>query len=258
MLRDIFSAIFPELGEIQTDMIRRAIKQSYYDAVASKSNPAFKDFFQILQSGAKPDKGLLARLDELNDFGLFNASEGTENLLDANSPYVISLHGTNNEVVQRAFASLLLYRLYQEMFMRGTQDRITHAIIFDEAHRASKLNLMATMAKECRKFGIAMIVASQEARDFSPSMYSAIANYLILRVVDQEAKVLARNVTPNSSSKSVADSLKRLPKFEAWFFGESKCNHLKLTSLSKEPNTSFAFVAPSYPSQTLPTQSSFS
>ena len=258
MLRDIFSAIFPELGEIQTDMIRRAIKKSYFDAAARNFHPDFKDFFQILQSEAKPDKGLIARLDELNDFGLFNTSEGTENLLDTNSPHVISLHGTNNEVVQRAFASLLLYRLYQEMFMRGIQDRITHAIIFDEAHRASKLDLMATMAKECRKYGIAMIVASQEARDFSPSMYSAIANYLILRVVDQEAKALARNVSPNSSSKSVADSLKRLPKHEARFFSESKCNHVKLTSISKVPSASIAIVAQSYPSQTLLMQNSLS
>jgi len=258
MLRDIFSAIFPELGEIQTDMIRRAIKKSYLDAAAMNSHPEFKDFFQILQSEAKPDKGLIARLDELNDFGLFNAAKGTENLLDTNSPYAISLHGTNNEVVQRAFASLLLYRLYQEMFMRGTQDRITHAIIFDEAHRASKLDLMATMAKECRKYGIAMIVASQEARDFSPSMYSAIANYLILRVVDQEAKALARNVSPNSSSKAVADSLKRLPKYEARFFGESKSNHVKLTSISKEPKSVIAVIAPCYPSQTLLTQNSLS
>jgi len=222
------------------------------------SQPEFKDFFHILQSEAKPDKGLIARLDELNDFGLFNASAGTENLLDTNSPYVISLHGTNNEVVQRAFASLLLYRLYQEMFMRGTQDRITHAIIFDEAHRASKLDLMATMAKECRKYGIAMIVASQEARDFSPSMYSAIANYLILRVVDQEAKALARNVSPNSSSKSVADSLKQLPKHEARFFGESKSSHVKLSSISKVPSSSIAIVAPSYPLQTPSLQNSFS
>ena len=251
MLRDIFSAIFPELGEIQTDTIRRAIKQSYYDAAGTNSSPAFKDFFQLLQSETKPDKGLIARLDELNDFGLFNVSEGAENLLDSNSPYVISLHGTNNEVVQRAFASLLLYRLYQEMFMRGTQDRITHAIIFDEAHRASKLNLMATMAKECRKYGISMIVASQEAKDFSPSMYSAIANYLIFRVVDQEAKALARNVSPNSSSKEVADSLKRLPKHEAQFFGESKCHHLKLASLSKVRSTTSPLVATSFSLQTL-------
>lgn len=55
------------------------------------------------------------------------------------------------------------------MFRRGIQDRITHAVIFDEAHRAAGLKVIPTMAKECRKYGISLIVASQEARDFNVS-----------------------------------------------------------------------------------------
>ena len=68
------------------------------------------------------------------------------------------------------------------MFKRGPQDRITHVIIFDEAHRAAKLKLIPTMVKECRKYGIAFVVASQEAKDFDPSLFTAIANYLALRL----------------------------------------------------------------------------
>ena len=68
-----------------------------------------------------------------------------------------------NDYLQRAFATFVLYNLYQTMFRRGTQPRITHAIIFDEAHRAARLKLIPTMVKECRKYGIAFVVASQEA-----------------------------------------------------------------------------------------------
>ena len=67
--------------------------------------------------------------------------------------------------MQRAFASLVFYGLYKDMFRRGIQERITHALIFDEAHRAAGLKLIPTMAKECRKYGISLVVASQEARD---------------------------------------------------------------------------------------------
>ena len=133
--------------------------------------------------------------------------------------------------MQRAYASFALYSIYQDMFRRGRPDRITHAVIFDEAHRAAKLKLIPTMAKECRKYGLAMIVASQEAKDFDSSLYSAIANYLILRVTDQDARTLARNVAPSEIERRTADRLKTIPKYEALFFSEGQRQpvHLHLT-----------------------------
>ena len=87
------------------------------------------------------------------------------------------------------------------MFRRGIQDRITHAVIFDEAHRAAGLKVIPTMAKECRKYGISLIVASQEARDFNVSMLSAIVNYLSLRLTETDAKVLVRNVASSQQER---------------------------------------------------------
>ena len=110
-----------------------------------------------------------------------------------------------NEAVQRAFASFAFYRIYQDMFRRGRQETITHAVIFDEAHRAHRLKLIPTMAKECRKYGLALILASQEARDFDSSLYSAIANYLIFRVTENDARALARNVAPSDLERRIAD-----------------------------------------------------
>ena len=78
------------------------------------------------------------------------------------------------------------------MFRRGPQQCITHAIIFDEAHRAAKLKLIPTMAKECRKYGLAFLVASQEVKDFDGSLFTAVANYLALRVNEADAKLMAK------------------------------------------------------------------
>ncbi len=81
-------------------------------------------------------------------------------------------------------------------------------------------------------YGLAMIVASQEAKDFDSSLYSAIANYLILRVTDQDARTLARNVAPSEIERRTADRLKTLPKYEALFFSEGQRQpiHLHLPS----------------------------
>ncbi len=238
-LRDIFAAIFPDLGDLQLEQLRGAIKASYQElgwgngATAGLQPPAFRRFVEILRQQDRPDtrtQTLLARLSELDDFEFFRSEVGAKSLLDSVQPQILRVHVSKSDAVQRAYASFAFYSIYQDMFRRGRPDRITHAVIFDEAHRAAKLKLIPTMAKECRKYGLAMIVASQEAKDFDSSLYSAIANYLILRVSDQDARTLARNVAPSEIERRTADRLKTLPKYEALFFSEGQRQpiHLRL------------------------------
>ena len=137
-------------------------------------------------------------------------------------PTVIRIHTTQNDNLQRTFAPLVFYGLYKDMFRRGIQERITHALIFDEAHRAARLKLIPTMAKECRKYGISLVLASQEARDFDVSVFSAIANYLVLRSTDTDAKFLVRNVSNSRQERTLIDKIKQMDKFKALYFGEGR------------------------------------
>ena len=197
-LRDIFAAIYPELGDLQCESIRRAIKESFSEtgwtgSEAGAREPEFSRFVEILRAEPKPDRGLrtlLARLTELDDYGFFDIGEARESLWTSDRPTVVRIHTTQNDALQRAFASLVFYGLYKDMFRRGIQERITHALIFDEAHRAAGLKLIPTMAKECRKYGISLVLASQEARDFDASLFSTVANYLVLRLTEADAKAL--------------------------------------------------------------------
>lgn len=228
-LRYIFQAVFPDLGELQLEQLRAAIKQSYeetgWGGTGEADTPPFHRFLDVLRDRGGTDKRtqtLLARLNELDDFRFFAGEEGEASLLEGEQPRLVCIHAVSNDAVQRAYASFVLYRIYQDMFRRGRQERITHAVIFDEAHRASRLRLLPTMAKECRKYGLALIVASQEARDFDPGLFAAIANYLVLRVTDLDARAMARNVASSDIERRVVDKLKSLPKFEALFFAEER------------------------------------
>ena len=232
-LRDIFVAIFPELGDIQAERIRKAIKDSFVEtgwdnpnkALAELHEPEFKRFVEILKSDPKPDRGLrtlLARLEELGDYGFFHLGELRESLWESDQLIVIRIHTTQNENLQKAFASLVLYSLYKDMFRRGIQHRITHAVVFDEAHRAAGLKLIPTMAKECRKYGISLVVASQEARDFNVSLFSTIANYLVLRLTEVDAKALIRNVSSSQQERVLIDKIKQMDRFKALYFSEGK------------------------------------
>lgn len=230
-VRDIFVAIFPELGDIQGERIRKAIKDSFLEHgwddthadLARLSEPPFSRFVEILHSDPKPDRGLktlLSRLEELNDYGFFRSEGSQESLWECEQPVVVRIHSTQNDNLQKAFASLVFYGLYKDMFRRGIQDRITHALIFDEAHRAARLQLIPTMAKECRKYGISLVLASQEARDFNTSLFSAVANYLVLRLNEVDAKVLSRNVTTSDQERGLIDRIKQIDRFRAYYCHE--------------------------------------
>ena len=230
-IRDIFNAIYPELGFNQCNRIRRAIKDSFDELGWGTANsdlsklpePEFKRFVEILNDDPRPDRGLRslqARLEELDDYGFFDTGETRQSLWERDEPTVIRIHSTQNENLQRAFASLVFYGLYKDMFRRGIQERVTHALIFDEAHRAARLKLIPTMAKECRKYGISLVLASQEARDFDSSVFSAIANYLILRLTETDAKFLVKNVSTSRQERKLIDDIKQMERFKALYFRE--------------------------------------
>ncbi len=228
MLRDIFSAVFSELGDLQTEKIREAIKQSYLELGWGQNpedgqalqTPEFQRFFEILLHQDKVNAGLMARLSELNDYGFFSSTGDTRSVLNQEGISIVRLHQTSNESLQKAFASFVLYNVYQEMFIRGVKKGICNAVIFDEAHKASKLTLVGRMGKECRKYGISLIVASQEVKDFSASLFAAVSNYLLLRMTDTDARVAAKNVAPTETVIRVTDRLKAMPKHHAMFFSE--------------------------------------
>lgn len=232
-LRDIFVAIYPELGDIQGERIRRAIKESFIEngwgdqnvGVAKLTEPLFGRFLEILRADPKPDRGLrtlLGRLGELADYGFFELAESRESLWESEEPIVIRIHATQNDNLQKAFASLVFYGLYKDMFRRGTRDRITHAVVFDEAHRAANLRLIPTMAKECRKYGISLVLASQEAKDFNTSLFSTIANYLVLRLNEADAKALVHNVASSDQERVLIDKIKQMERFKALYFCEGR------------------------------------
>ena len=238
-MRDIFTAIYPELGDLQADMIRQAIKKSFEEIGwvnqhTVDGDPPFKRFVDILRAKKVTDsslKTLLTRLGELDDYGFFTTSKAEHgNLWEGKKPVVVQIHTTQNENLQRAFSYLVFYGLYKDMFRRGLQNRITHSLVFDEAHRAAKLKLIPTMAKECRKYGISMVLASQEATDFDSSVFSAIANYLVLRSTAKDARFLVKNVSDSRQEKPLIDQIKRMDRFKALYFreGKNRPSHIKL------------------------------
>jgi len=58
-------------------------------------------------------------LDELDDYGFFDVRESGYSLWERGQPIVIRIHTTQNDNLQKVFASLVFYGLYKEMFRRA-------------------------------------------------------------------------------------------------------------------------------------------
>jgi DNA phosphorothioation-dependent restriction protein DptH len=121
--------------------------------------------------------------------------------------------------------------IYKDMFRRGVRNTLTHAIIFDEAHWAAKLKLIPRFAKECRKYGLSLALASQGVRDFDGALFEAVASYLVLRVTEADARTLARNTGPTADQQRTTDRLKAREPYHAMFFSAAtpKPTTLKLS-----------------------------
>ena len=233
-MRDIFKALWPSLGDIQAQAIYHAFKVEYTYSIRQNRTPYLLNVYKLLSHEAKQRKELKSlsyRLSELHDYGIFKNTTKSQSLWKHNrNVTIIQLHKSKNDNVQKALAYIVFYRLYQTMSRMGPSKQIDFAIIFDEAHKAANLPLLPTMAKECRKYGISLILASQEARDFHPSLYSAIANYCILKVNETDARALAKNIASENEIKKLSDNIKKLQKFEA-IFADSQNNIDKLKLL---------------------------
>ncbi|MBK1646380.1 hypothetical protein CKO25_17360 [Thiocapsa imhoffii] len=90
--------------------------------------------------------------------------------------------------------------------------------------------------KECRKDGLAFVVASQEAKDFDSSLFTAIANYLALRLSEADAKLMAKSFAASDHVKLVADRIKQMPKYSAMYYAEGMPAPTRTRLLEQPPD----------------------
>ncbi len=76
-------------------------------------------------------------------------------------------------------------------------------------------------------------MASQEAKDFDPSLFNAVANYLALRLNESDAKVMAKIMASTDHVNRFTDRIKQMQKYHGFFFGEGR-NKAVLTQLASD------------------------
>jgi type IV secretory pathway VirB4 component len=228
-IAEIFGNLYPSFGEVQIGDLRDILRACYvakgFDANAKEAvSPTLYDFWSELQtrSGTQRDlRKIATRLQSIFDLRLFNEKATNSFSSLVSRPTVVDLHGLGNQENERVAASFLLQQMYRGMFAKMGAERLTTAIVLDEAHRLASLELIARMMQESRKYGIMFILSSQRVDDFQKGVLDSAGSQLCLRVNHPDAKRLSQYLASNEGDRAeIQTKLMRLPRFQALFHTE--------------------------------------
>lgn len=190
------------LGDIQRDALYQCIRDSYIalgfeDAAPGEVLP-YPSLTEILWRIEKLERqqrtnNLAARLRPLLEFDIFRPpEESRSSLISAiKQGLVIDLHQLPSEMLQTLVGAFVLRKIYRDMFRWGMADRIRLVIVLDEAHRLARDVSLPLIMKEGRKFGVAVVVASQGIGDFHPDVLNNAGTKIAFRANHLESRRIA-------------------------------------------------------------------
>ena len=142
---------------------------------------------------------------------------------------ILDMNEVGDEVVELVSA-VLSRMIFERLRKRKKRNAFPVHLVLEEAHRyvaqkPSQYAIDATqiferIAKEGRKYGVFLMVASQRPSELSRTVLSQCANFIVHRIQNPDDLQYIRQMTP-FISKNVLERLPSLPKQNALIFGNS-------------------------------------
>jgi hypothetical protein len=226
------------LGVQQEANLRAAMIECYADHGITKETsvkpPSGYPSFEELESkilDLPNHTALLNRLSPIFSLNLFSGSKdegGFENFIK--SPKVIRLAPLPTEEVKLAVAEFVLLKLYNHFVSQPHRIHPVLAVIVDEAHKLSGSECIVKLFREIRKFGVAMILSSQKARDFHADIHANAASGLFLKNSEiMDRKYIADQLKGSDKHKEEIINILGLQKtFEGLFRNDHYTPFVKL------------------------------
>lgn len=193
-------AYVTKLGEIQRNHVYDALQAMYanhgwHGITPGDSLPVIGEFGDAVEAAEANARGRNARqrLRPMTDFGLFrDDADAAFDLLNAyGGGVVVDVSQLGLEEVQMFAASFILRKVYREMF-KWPQDRTMKlAVVLDEAHRMARDVTLPKLMKEGRKYGVSVIVASQNADDFHRDVLGNAGTKIVFRTNHPASRAVA-------------------------------------------------------------------
>lgn len=210
------------LGEIQRNAVYDGVR-SIYEAKGFP-RPAGPDDWPTMDDLATAvaavdtsarTRNVVARLRPLSNFGLFADPAGSRPFADLlRQGVVIDVHGLM-EQVQRAAGAFVLRKVYREMFRWGQTKQLRLAVVLDEAHRMARDITLPKIMKEGRKYGVAVVVASQGVEDFHPEVLGNAGTKVAFRCNYPQSRKVA-GFLRGRSGQDMSEALEQLSVGQAY------------------------------------------
>lgn len=205
-LADTLNTVFSGSGDIQLGILREAIEACYVQAGYNFQDPATwelaapsLDMLEAVLDNMAHDHGsqvrnLQVRLQPLFKSGIFqqtNAGFSFDQLFEQTS-VVLMTSGIRDLML--AASRFILEKVYTTMLMQGVTKQLRVMVVIDEAHKLCGDETIISLVKEARKYGLGLILSSQETRDFHPSVFANTGTLVALGLEDADATVMAKHL----------------------------------------------------------------
>ena len=232
---DTFTRVYTKLGVQQHAVLRQAVLDVFSEHGIDQEAPdtwlrelpSFKEIYEQLQRmAANPlygQSGVAATVaSHISTMFVFNTFRSNGLHLawpdifrsDART-LIVHLNGLEYSL-ECAVTEFLLWNLVGYIESNGPSP-LQCFVVLDEAHRLSfdRNSPVEKLLREGRKFGLGLILASQQPQDFSPTAFGNSATKIVFQTTDDSSTVSRQLSRKNRSHHSFADIhslITRLPR----------------------------------------------
>jgi hypothetical protein len=205
---DIAARPFARLGHRQLGKLLEAFEQAYAQAAAG-SMPTLLDVHELL------DDDLKGVIGDLTGTELFGAGPPLGTLIDHNVIFGLN-HIPGTGLTTTLAAGFILSSLYLKLLeMPQVANQVNYLIVIDEAHRVANFHSVASMVRELRSKGLAVILATQRPGDLPEEASTNAQTKVFLRLPDAKAaRQAAQALDP--SDRSLPAQIRTLEDGEAF------------------------------------------
>ena len=251
---DTFKRVYPQIGIQQHAVLRQAVLDAITDVVDLPAESDNRDFepppFGSLQAKLdsyatdpnNPNRRLAAtvasHISTVFVFDTFRSNgqdlQWGEMIRSGGHVFVIKLRGLEHSL-EKAVTEFLLWNFIGFIESLGPGP-LRCFVVLDEAHKLSFDAGSPTekLLREGRKFGLGLMLASQQPDDFSPVAFANTATKLVFQVGDEYSSIsrqLHRKVRNAHSFSDIYEIITKLPRGCAYFVTENTGRVTQVESL---------------------------
>lgn len=228
-LADTLNTVFSGSGDIQLGILREAIDECYIqlgfnlrDPATWDRDPPTLDMLSAVLERWSEERGaqvrnLQVRLQPLFKSGIFQQGRAGFSFDDLFKRTSVLKMTSGIKDLMLAASRFMLEKIYSAMLMSGQSKSLRAMVCVDEAHKLCGDETVTMLIKEARKYGLGVILSSQETRDFHPSVFANTGTLICLALEDADATVMARylGLVDKSAQKAAKEAILNLPNGRA-------------------------------------------